>query len=67
MVRAVEESLPTFVKACGEEAENIVLHQDAFAADYQLEEFLLLGMAVKYAGIKGKTLTIVGKNRETLK
>ena len=62
------EQIPDFVKTVKsykEEAE-IVLHQDAFAAGYQKGEYTLLGMAVKYAGLHGITLTIIGRNRSTL-
>jgi hypothetical protein len=40
------------------------LHQNAFAADYQDEEYRLLGMAIKVAGIYGKEIHIIGRNRE---
>jgi hypothetical protein len=30
------------------------MHLDAFAADYQEEEYRLIGMAIKFAGICGK-------------
>jgi hypothetical protein len=42
------------------------MHQDAFAADYQEEEYRLLGMAIKFAGICGKEVHIAGRNRETV-
>jgi hypothetical protein len=45
----------------------VLIHQDAFAADYQEEEYSLLGKAVKYAGLFGKDILINGKNSETLK
>ena len=38
------------------EAGEIVLHQDAFAAGYDDDEYTLLGMAIKYAGLKGVKL-----------
>jgi hypothetical protein len=44
----------------------VILHQDAFAADYQYSEFFLMGLAMKYIGLKGKEIRIIGKNRETL-
>jgi hypothetical protein len=34
-----------------------LLHQDAFAADYQ-DEYRLLGMAIKFAGTCGKEINI---------
>jgi len=46
--------------------EQIILHQDAFAADYQAEEFMLLGKAIKYAGLFGRSILVQGRNRETL-
>jgi hypothetical protein len=42
------------------DAEAIVMHQDAFAADFQLSELFLLGAAIKYAGVHGKELRIIG-------
>jgi hypothetical protein len=33
-----------------DDTELVLLHQDAFAADYQEDEYMLLGMAIKYAG-----------------
>lgn len=41
------------------------IHQDAFAAGYHDDEYVLLGMAVKYAGLYGVPLHITGKNHET--
>ena len=64
--RDVEAALPDFVamvRAGG--AEAIVVHQDSFAADYQDEEFVLLGKAIKYAGIFGREIHIIGQNRGT--
>jgi hypothetical protein len=43
-----------------------MLHQDAFAADYQEDEYTLLGMAIKYAGLRGKEVRVTGKNRSSL-
>jgi len=42
-------------------------HQDAFAADYQEDEYALLGMAIQYAGLRGKEVRAIGKNRSTLR
>ncbi len=64
----VEKNLPNFIELNKESADNILLHQDAFAADYQEEELLLLGAAIKYIGMtSGKEVTIIGKDQETLK
>ena len=63
----VETRLPDFVAALRNSgAEDIVVHQDAFAADYQDAEYILLGKAIKYAGIFGKAVHVYGRNRETL-
>lgn len=59
--------LPDFAKACRESKELIIIHQDSFAADYQDDEYALLGKAIKFAGLLGRELRIIGKNRETLK
>lgn len=68
LIAEIEEQLPEFTKACNEQgAQAIMLHQDAFAADYQDYEYPLLGKAIKYAGLKGKEVHIMGKNGETLK
>ncbi|MGA8676625.1 MAG: hypothetical protein WB621_15525 [Candidatus Acidiferrales bacterium] len=63
----VESLLPDFVNSCRDKAAVIVIHQDAFAADYQDDEYVLLGKAIKFAGLHGKEVHIIGKNRETLK
>ena len=66
LTTAIEELLPDFAKSCHETTEVVVLHQDAFAADYQDEEYKLPGLAVKFAGLHGKEVRIVGINRGTL-
>lgn len=66
LIEEVENSLPTLVKAINENGA-VIFHQDAFAADYQMSEFLLLGMAIKYIGLSGKEIHIIGKNGDTLK
>jgi molybdopterin biosynthesis enzyme MoaB len=59
--------LPDFVNSCRDKAAVVIIHQDAFAADYQDEEYALLGRAIKFAGLYGKEVRIIGKNRETIK
>ena len=66
LIATIRKNLPDFAKACADEAELVLLHQDAFAADYQEDEYALLGMAVKYAGLRGKEVRVIGKNRSTL-
>lgn len=66
LMETVEGLLPDFVQSCRQSNDLVVIHQDSFAADYQEDEYRLLGMAIKVAGIFGKKLRIIGKNRETL-
>jgi hypothetical protein len=61
-----ERELPEYAKMCQGEAPVIIFHQGAFAADYQPSEFSLLGMAIKYGGLMGKELWIIGQSRATL-
>ena len=63
----VERLLPDFVNSCRDRADAVIIHQDSFAADYQDQEYALLGKAIKFAGLHGKEVHIIGKNRETLK
>jgi len=68
---SIETIIPDFkvmIDSASKSKEGeILLHQDAFAADYQLDELVLLGKAIKYAGMHGVSLRFHGKNRETLK
>ena len=66
LIATIRTKLPEFVKACADDAELVLLHQDAFAADYQEDEYELLGMAIKYAGLRGKEVRVIGRNRQTL-
>jgi hypothetical protein len=59
--------LPNFVESCRKNEDMVVIHQDSFAADYQHDEYTLLGMVIKFAGLYGKEVRIIGTNRETLK
>jgi hypothetical protein len=59
--------LPDFVRTCLKNEDVVIIHQDSFAADYQQDEYALLGMAIKFAGLHGKEVRIIGTNRETLK
>lgn len=64
LAMAMERTLPDFVKSCRETDGPLIIHQDAFAVEYN--EYELLGMAIKFAGLYGKEVRIIGKNRETL-
>jgi hypothetical protein len=64
LIATIRKNLPDFAKACADDTELVALHQDAFAADYQ--EDMLLGMAIKYAGLRGKEVRVIRKNRSSL-
>jgi hypothetical protein len=67
LIAAVEKMLPDFARACrAHDTPVVIMHQDAFAADYQEEEYRLIGMTIKFAGICGKEVRIIGTNRETV-
>lgn len=63
----IERVLPDFANSCRDDTDVVIIHQDSFAADYQLDEYVLLGMAIKFAGLYAKEVHITGRNRETLK
>jgi hypothetical protein len=44
LIANIRTKLPDFAKMCADDTELVLLHQDAFAADYQEDEYLLLGM-----------------------
>jgi hypothetical protein len=62
----IESLLPDFARSCRDSADLVIIHQDSFAADYQDEEYTLFGKAIKFAGLHGKEVRVIGKNRETL-
>ncbi len=64
--KTVEESLPKMKELVESDTDTVILHQDAFAGDYQPDEYLLLGMAIKYIGLSGKEIHIIGTNRSTI-
>lgn len=67
LVAVIETALPDFVKACrAQDNAVVIMHQDAFAADYQEEEYRILGMAIKFAGICGREIRVTGRSRETV-
>jgi sulfite reductase beta subunit-like hemoprotein len=65
LIATIRKKLPDFARMCADDAEHVLLHQDAFAADYQEDEYMLLGMAIKYAGLRGKEVRVIGKNRSS--
>jgi hypothetical protein len=66
LIATIKKQLPEFAKACAVDSDMVMLHQDSFAADYQEDEYALLGMAIKYAGLRGKEVRVIGKNRSSL-
>ena len=66
LIATIRKKLPEFAKACADDTEQVLLHQDAFAADYQEDQYTLLGMAIKDAGLCGKEVRVIGKNRSSL-
>jgi hypothetical protein len=67
LINFVENRLPDAAKMAKPDNRVVILHQDSFAADYQDEEYELLGKFIKYLGLSGNEIHIIGKNRETLK
>jgi hypothetical protein len=62
----VERLLPDFVNSSRDKADVVIIHQDAFAADYQDHEHALFGKVIEFAGLHGKEVRIIGENREAL-
>ena len=59
-----KRSLPDFARACrAHESPVVIMHQDALAADYQEEEYRLVGLAIKFAGVCGKEVRIIGNEQ----
>lgn len=63
----VEKYIPDFALAVRglDSGTPLLIQQDAFAAAYDDDEYVILGMAIKYAGLHGVTVQIVGKSGET--
>jgi hypothetical protein len=61
LIATIRKKLPDFAKACADDTELVLLHQDAFAADYQEDEYPLPGMAIKYAGLRGKEVRVIAE------
>jgi hypothetical protein len=65
LIATIRKTLPDFARMCADDTELVLLHQDAFAADYEENEYALLGMAIKYAGLRGKEVRVIGRNRSS--
>ena len=55
----IQVALPEFAKLCQAPVDAVLMCQAAFAGDFQMEEYTLLGKAIKYAGLCGKTVNII--------
>jgi hypothetical protein len=66
LIAEIERLLPDFARSCRGNEDVVIIHQDSFATDYQDEEYALFGKALKFAGVYGKEIRVIGKNRETL-
>jgi hypothetical protein len=67
LISKIKNLLPDFVRACRANDDVMIIHQGSFAAHYQDDEYALLGMAIKFAGLDGREVRVIGTNRETLK
>ena len=65
LIATIRKQLPDFAKMCASDVETVILRQDAFAADYQEDEYMLLGMAIKYAVLRRKEVGVIGRNRSS--
>jgi hypothetical protein len=66
LIAAIRKNFSKFAKACANDTELVLLHQDALAADCHEDEYTLLGMAIKYAGLRGTKGRVIGRNRQFL-
>ena len=66
LIAIIRTKLPDFATACADDTELVLLRQDAFAPDYHEDEYTLLGTAIKYAGLRGKEVRVIGQNGSTL-
>jgi hypothetical protein len=64
LIAEVESVLPEFVQAChAKNSDFVLMQQDAFAPKFGEYELLLLGRAIKYAGLMGKEVRILPSKR----
>jgi hypothetical protein len=67
LIAIVEQELPDFARMCRDsDADLVLMHQDAFATSLREDEYKLLGMAIKFAGMHNKHVQIIPKNREAI-
>ena len=61
------EPIADFVNSCRDKAAVVIIHQDAFAADYQDDEYMLLGKAIKFADSTERKSILSGKTEKRSK
>jgi len=67
LIAIVEQELPEFAEMCRNSGADLVLmHQDAFATSLHEDEYKLLGVAIKFAGLHDKHVQIIPKNRAAI-
>jgi hypothetical protein len=67
LIAIVEQELPDFARMCRDSGADLVLmHQDAFAASLDEDEYKILGMAIKFAGMHDKHVQVIPKNRTAI-
>jgi DICT domain-containing protein len=66
----IQKYMPEFVKAVKFSVQNgadLAMAQGAFAEEYPDDEYTLLGMAIKYAGLHGIAVLVTGTNKHGAK
>ena len=60
LIEEIQSVLPEFVQACNSrQSDFIIMSQEAFAPMLGEYELLLLGKAIKYAGLIGKEVRVI--------
>jgi hypothetical protein len=59
LIEDVKRDLPSWVQACNSLNDFVIMTQDAFAPQLGASECLLLGKAIKYAGLVGKEVRVI--------
>ena len=59
LIEEIQSVLPEFVHACSSGCDFIIMSQEAFAPRLGEYELLLLGKAIKYAGLMGREVRVI--------
>ena len=59
LIEEIQSLLPEFVNACNSRSDFIIMSQEAFAPRLGEYELLLLGKAIKYAGLMGREVRVI--------